>query len=123
MSKKAIEEQLIMKDSTFYEQLRSGISPTDWQTLEAKLNEEQQLDSLRKKLLANIEELKKEMGGTDWEQKNTRQKCEHVYKMQQNLYDLQLVEHAAKKPLLEIGKILFAANSTRCVRREASPGY
>lgn len=92
---------------------------TDFETLERFLNEERQLDSIRKSLMTKIQHSQEKID-QEWKQIDINGKCTLIGEMQNHLYQLQLVEHAAKTPLLNIAKILFTHNPRRCIQREIS---
>uniref|UniRef100_A0A914H353 Zinc finger PHD-type domain-containing protein n=1 Tax=Globodera rostochiensis TaxID=31243 RepID=A0A914H353_GLORO len=50
---------------------------------------------------------------------NVRDKCQLIGEMADYLYELQLVEHALKSPMLNIAKIIFSINPKRRVDKDS----
>jgi hypothetical protein len=102
------------------ERLKSRIPDTDWQELNVHVKMETKLGKLRDELFAKIDQLQTRME-REMAQLSVQAQAELIVQLQTYLYDLQLVEHASKKPMLSIAKILMSANPRRCVQREPNP--
>ena len=102
--------------------LSETFSTLELEELGDYLNEDKKLDKIRKLLIERLENAQKRID-REWSQIDLSQKSELLLDIQEVLYEMQLVEHAAKTPILHIAKLLFAANPARCICRETSPGF
>uniref|UniRef100_A0A1I8BYU7 PHD-type domain-containing protein n=1 Tax=Meloidogyne hapla TaxID=6305 RepID=A0A1I8BYU7_MELHA len=100
--------------------LSGKFSATELEELDAHINEDKKLDEIRKLLIERLENTKKRIN-QEWRNIDSTQKSKLLFDIQEILHEMQLVEHAAKTPILHIAKILFAANPSRCICRETSP--
>uniref|UniRef100_A0A915MTS3 PHD-type domain-containing protein n=1 Tax=Meloidogyne javanica TaxID=6303 RepID=A0A915MTS3_MELJA len=101
--------------------LSGKFSASELEELDAHINEDKKLDEIRKLLTEQLENAKKRINQQGWTTINSTQKSELLFDIQEILYEMQLVEHAAKTPILHIAKIIFSANPSRCICRETSP--
>jgi len=112
-----------LNDLVNISRLSGKFSASELEELDAHINEDKKLDEIRKLLTEQLENAKKRINQQGWTTINSTQKSELLFDIQEILYEMQLVEHAAKTPILHIAKIIFSANPSRCICRETSPGF
>ncbi|KAL3108059.1 hypothetical protein niasHT_018221 [Heterodera trifolii] len=107
---------LINYQSDTLQRFKDKFSQTDWELLEKYLDDERKLGILKNNLFdkLNTAQLRWEL------QMNVQEKCQLIGEMEEYLYELQLVEHALKVPMLAIAKIIFSINPIRYLDRDTS---
>jgi hypothetical protein len=102
--------------------LNEIFSASELEELNTYFNDDKKFDKIRKLLMERLENAQKRIK-QEWSLVDHTKKSELLFDIQEILYEMQLVEHAAKTPILHVVKLLFAANPSRCIFREASPGF
>uniref|UniRef100_A0A183CBC2 Uncharacterized protein n=1 Tax=Globodera pallida TaxID=36090 RepID=A0A183CBC2_GLOPA len=96
---------------------KDKFSPSDWESLEKHLDDERKLSILKNALFGKLSRAQTRL---EKESKmNVRDKCQLIGEMADYLYELQLVEHALKIPMLNIAKIIFSINPKRRVDKDS----
>jgi len=87
---------------------------TQWDQVKSYCLQDQQYDSLRQEILTRLGSLVDDIPAVGG---NFRSKCEAIVRVQECLYDLQLVEHVSKVPTLGVAKLVMAMDKRRAVKR------
>lgn len=104
----------ILSQTAFVKLSERLSTSTHWDQVKSYCLQDQQYDALRQEILARLGSLVQDLPAVG---ENFRAKCEAIVRVQECLYDLQLVEHVSKVPTLGVAKLVMAMDKRRAVKR------